>query len=252
MTIGACQRRAVAIVIAAIVGFSCWATPVHASNGSSGGSATTAAVVVSSNSGSGSGSSGSSGSGSSGSGSSGSGSGSPGTTEAGSGSGSGRSGKGPEATTRTTVTEQERPEDGDATTTSKLPVSSIPAAPPSTGSPPAATLARTTLKPEPSTTEKPLPVEQRFQRSSNCGTRSLTLDVRVDTTGIRVRSLITPKTSTTWAATLLHDRRIAWKGAIRGGSIDQRLVNLPGSEVVSVRLTDVRGAICAAELTVPT
>ena len=168
----------------------------------------------------------------------------------GSGSGSGRSGKGPEGTTR--PTEQDRPDEGDPTTTSKSPAPSIPAVPPSTGSAPAATLATTVLKAEPSTTVKPAPVEQRFQRSINCGARSLTLDVRVNTTGIRVRSAITPKTSTTWTATLLHDRRIAWKGAIRGGTIDQHLVNLPGSEVVSVRLTDVRGAICSAELTVPT
>lgn len=80
------------------------------------------------------------------------------------------------------------------------------------------------------------------------------LEVRVETSGgrdvLRVRTDITTSRDA-WTATLLQDRRTAWQGSARGGEIDRRVRDLPGSEVLAVRLRDQAGTVCAAELTIP-
>jgi hypothetical protein len=104
------------------------------------------------------------------------------------------------------------------------------------------------VKPPPKDSEKG---EVRLMKMSTCGRYSLALDIRANNREIRVRTRIKPKSSSTWATTILQDRHIAWKGQAKRGEVDQALRNLDGSEVIAVRMTDSQGVVCAVELTVP-
>jgi hypothetical protein len=77
------------------------------------------------------------------------------------------------------------------------------------------------------------------------------VEVRVSDKELRVRTSVSPRTNAGWTATVLQDRLIAWRGAARRGELDQKLRNLSGSEVITVRLTASTGAICAADIQVP-
>ena len=89
---------------------------------------------------------------------------------------------------------------------------------------------------------------QRVSTSSACGKKSLFVEVRSESGGLRVRSRITPRSSAQWSATIVQDRRLAWQGRVRRGELDWRLADLAGSEVVAVRMSDGNGVVCAAQV----
>ena len=49
----------------------------------------------------------------------------------------------------------------------------------------------------------------------------------------------------------MQDRRVAWSGSARQGRVDRSLVDLPGPETLTVRLTNTAGVVCAADLSLP-
>lgn len=195
-------------------------------------------ITVSLPAGASQGSSGSSGSGSSGSGSSGSGGSSPGGSSSGR---SGSSGPGSGGVPRTTLQEHDQGDDH--------PPDSL--APPITGvtrtTPPASAPAplptQTTTRPT-----APNVVEQHVVKVTSCAKLNLSLDIRSDAQEIRIRTTMKPKSQFTWTTIILQDRRIAWKGPVRRGEVDQRIANLAGSEVIAVRMSNPQGAICTAEI----
>jgi hypothetical protein len=67
---------------------------------------------------------------------------------------------------------------------------------------------------------------------------------------LRVRTSISPRSDANWTATILQDRRIAWRGAAKRGAVDRKLTKLSGAEVVAIRLASSAGAICALEVVV--
>ncbi len=77
------------------------------------------------------------------------------------------------------------------------------------------------------------------------------VEIRVKESELRVRTSVSPRSNAGWTATVLQDRQIAWRGAARRGEVDQKLKNLNGSEMITIRLTNSAGAICAAEISVP-
>jgi hypothetical protein len=77
------------------------------------------------------------------------------------------------------------------------------------------------------------------------------VEIRVKESELRVRTSVSPRTKDDWAATVLQDRQIAWRGAARRGEVDQKLKNLTGSEMITIRLTSSAGTICVAEISVP-
>ena len=62
---------------------------------------------------------------------------------------------------------------------------------------------------------------------------------------------MSPMSSDTWNATVLRDRRITWRGPAKRGEVDRDVINLPGSDMIGVRITDAKGAVCAADLIHP-
>jgi hypothetical protein len=84
-----------------------------------------------------------------------------------------------------------------------------------------------------------------------CGSTTLQVEIRVKEKELRVRTSLSPRTNAEWTATVLQDRHIAWRGAVRRGALDQKLKNLAGSEMITVRLTSSTGAVCAAEISIP-
>lgn len=198
---------------------------------------------------------GDSGSSNSGKGSSSSGSSNSGTTSI-SGKGSSSSGSGSATSTvaeSPNSTEPDRAVPDNESPTSlavavQKPVVSV--TPPVVTAPPQAT-----SKPEVPTPNSPAdpsssPVQTRVMRSNKCGSRTLVVEIRVDDEELRVRTRISPRSAATWNATVIHERRVVWRGSARRGEVDHRLTNLSGSEVVTVRLANGSGTICAAEVVV--
>jgi hypothetical protein len=69
---------------------------------------------------------------------------------------------------------------------------------------------------------------------------------------IRARFEVDHSRAGTWRVVLVHERRIAWKGAPRVTSsrdsfeIERALPDFPGSDAVTARATGPRGAVCQA------
>lgn len=198
---------------------------------------------------------GSSGSGSgTSSGSSGSGSGSSGTGSAGSGSGSGSTGSGSSGGGPNQATIPDDNDDRTPTTVASDPrspsspstVLPIPASPESTSVPSTGAGPKPTVAPSPSASK----TTRQFTRTTTCGSQTLRVDVRVDDPGLRVRTKI-DRSSNTWRAVIMQDRRVAWAGIARKGSVDRTINDLPGPETLTVRLTDASGVVCAADLQLP-
>jgi hypothetical protein len=78
----------------------------------------------------------------------------------------------------------------------------------------------------------------------------MTVELRVKDQELRIRTSISPRSSTQWSATVLQDRRITWRGAAKSGELDRKLTKLSGVEAVAVRLASSTGAICALEVLV--
>ncbi len=79
----------------------------------------------------------------------------------------------------------------------------------------------------------------------------MTVELRVKKQELRVRTSISPRSDARWTATIVQDRRIAWRGSVKRGETDRKLTKLSGAEVVAVRLASSTGAICALEVFVP-
>ncbi len=202
------------------------------------------------------GSGGKGGSGSSGSGSSGSGSGSPGSGSGNSGSGSsGSSGSatsGSGSGSSSSVPDRGDDDDRPATTIAEqratLPLTTL--APSIIVVPPATVLVPAggaTTSQAPST---PTKAPKQFVRTTSCGSQTLRVEVRAESVKLRVRTAI-DRSTVTWRGVVLQDRRLAWSGAARQGRIDRSLVDLPGPETLTVRLTNSAGVVCAADLQLP-
>ncbi len=108
-----------------------------------------------------------------------------------------------------------------------------------------------TKTPSPTTSLRSGGGESRIVRSLGCGTTTLQVEIRVKENELRVRTSVSPRTKAAWTATVLQDRKIAWRGSAKRGEIDRKLKNLSGSEMITIRLTSSTGAICAAEISVP-
>jgi hypothetical protein len=67
---------------------------------------------------------------------------------------------------------------------------------------------------------------------------------------MRVRTSVSPRSTSTWSAVIIQDRRITWKGTARRGELDQRVGRLTGAASVTVRLT-ASGVVCTADVIVP-
>ena len=93
--------------------------------------------------------------------------------------------------------------------------------------------------------------ETRIVRSVKCGRTTMQVEIRVKKTELRIRASVLPRSNAGWMATVLQDRQIAWRGSARRGEVDQKLRNLNGSEMITIRLNSTTGAICAAEVSVP-
>jgi hypothetical protein len=91
--------------------------------------------------------------------------------------------------------------------------------------------------------------KQQFTLSNSCGRQVLVVEFKVDEREIRVRTRV-PKSKATWSAVIVQDRKIAWKGSAGRGEMDRRLTNLPGTEMISVRLSDRNGTVCALQATI--
>ncbi len=204
-------------------------------------------------------------SGNSGKGSAGSSSGSSGS----SGSGSGSSGSSKSTTSSltpeddtsstnvSTSTPTVTPTATPTTAVGSLPTSTRPPIPtgisttsPTTNQPPpSATAASPTFAP---TTVGAAggPVDRQFERATSCGKFTLRVEVRSDGSIVRVRSTI-DRTKAQWSAVVLQERRVVWRGSVTKGRIDRRFTDLPGPELVAVRLTNSTGAVCAAEIRLP-
>lgn len=91
---------------------------------------------------------------------------------------------------------------------------------------------------------------RRFERTTTCGALIMAVEVRSEKSTLRVKTTI-DKTSATWNAVVLQERRVTWRGSARKGRIDRVLTDLPGPELLTVRLTSTTGAVCVAELQLP-
>jgi hypothetical protein len=92
--------------------------------------------------------------------------------------------------------------------------------------------------------------ESRIVRTSKCGSKTMTVELRTKDQELRVRTSVSPRSDTTWSATILQDRRIVWRGVAKRGAVDRKLTKLSGAEVVAIRLASTTGAICALEVVV--
>jgi hypothetical protein len=90
-----------------------------------------------------------------------------------------------------------------------------------------------------------------IKRTTKCGARMLTIEVRNDKSGIKVKAEINPSSSQSWAATLTHERVIAWRGQVSKGRLERVVPNYRGSDTIGVRLTDQQGTVCAGEVILP-
>lgn len=71
--------------------------------------------------------------------------------------------------------------------------------------------------------------------------------VRFDGTNVRLRSTI-DRTKAQWSAVVLQERRVVWRGTAPKGRVDRHFAELPGPELVAVRLSNTSGTVCALEL----
>jgi hypothetical protein len=85
-----------------------------------------------------------------------------------------------------------------------------------------------------------------------------TLRLRSRDDGIELRFEVDQsRADVSWRVVLVHERRIAWRGAARttrpGGSFEVRrtLPDLPGADVVTARAWGPRGLVCRADATLP-
>jgi hypothetical protein len=130
----------------------------------------------------------------------------------------------------------------------------IPTMPPTTAATvPPSTAAPTTAAP-PTTAPRTTTVSttpQRRQVRTRCGARTLTLEVRQESGRLRVRTSLAPKVADSWTATVLHDRKIAWRGKVKKAQLDYRMNDYAGSDVIGVRLSSASGGLCVAEVVLP-
>jgi hypothetical protein len=92
-----------------------------------------------------------------------------------------------------------------------------------------------------------------------CGSgASSKLRLKTSDDGIELRfELDYSRSGVVWRVVLVHERRIAWKGAARttrpAGSFEVRrtLRDLPGADTVTARAWGPRGLVCRAAATLP-
>jgi hypothetical protein len=92
-----------------------------------------------------------------------------------------------------------------------------------------------------------------------CGNgAAATLRLRSRDDGIELRFEVDEsRAGVAWRVVLVHERRIAWRGAARtaraGGSFEVRrtLPDLPGADAVTARAWGPRGIVCRADATLP-
>jgi hypothetical protein len=168
-----------------------------------------------------------------------------GSGKGGSGSGSTGSGSGSGS-----VSSVPKDDDDDRPTTTMAdvrPTAAPPVIPPVVVPPePTVGLPKATASTPPASIKAP----RLFERSTACGNRSLRVEVRTEANGLRVRTTIAKSTGT-WRAVVMQDRRVSWSGAAREGRIDRTIVDLPGPETITVRLKNTAGVVCAADLQLP-
>ncbi len=84
-----------------------------------------------------------------------------------------------------------------------------------------------------------------------------TLRLRLHEGGIELRFEVDHvRAGSTWRVAIVHERRVAWKGAVRTtrpGSFEVRrtLQDLPGTNTLAVQAWGPRGLVCRAVATVP-
>ena len=169
----------------------------------------------------------------------GSSSGSGSSVSSGSGSsGSGRSGKGPEDSV---------PDAGGVSTPASTPAS-VPATVPTTVPPTSATRPPSTPV---GTSPRGGSGSFSIERMVACGSMKVSLSVRSDGATVRVKSRLKPEPKGTWDATLVRDRSVVWRGKVDRGRVERSMVDLPGAEMLLLRLSNGAGTVCSAGATLP-
>jgi hypothetical protein len=99
--------------------------------------------------------------------------------------------------------------------------------------------------------------EDRIAVAGNCGAGATSsLEVRARDGRLEIRFRVrSGRKGARWRAALVHERRVAWSGAVRAGSggIDVRrlLPDLSGADTVAARAWGPRGLTCRASATLP-
>ena len=94
--------------------------------------------------------------------------------------------------------------------------------------------------------------------AGDCGSGAASeLRLKRDHDGIELRFRVDTRAGAVWRVALVHERRIAWKGAARttrtNGSFEVRrtLPDLPGADAVTATAWGPRGLVCRATATLP-
>ena len=94
--------------------------------------------------------------------------------------------------------------------------------------------------------------------AGECGSGAASeLRLKRDHDGIELRFRVDTRAGAVWRVALVHERRIAWKGAARttrtNGSFEVRrtLQDLPGADAVTASAWGPRGLVCRATATLP-
>jgi hypothetical protein len=133
-----------------------------------------------------------------------------------------------------------------STPNSSTPIVSTPSNPGSTptvpnqpGSTPPTTIGQRTSPPT------------RQRRETTCGKAKLKVELASDGRLIELRTDVSSSSKQPWDATIVRDRTLVWKGAVERGRIRRSFPDLPGAEVIVVRLSDRKGTVCSSSVQLP-
>jgi hypothetical protein len=99
--------------------------------------------------------------------------------------------------------------------------------------------------------------EDRIEVAGTCGAGATSrLEVRARDDRLEVRFRVrSGRSGARWRVALVHERRVAWAGALRAGSsgvdVRRQLPDLSGADTVAARAWGPRGLTCRASATLP-